>query len=84
MRAAHLRFRLTAGEPPAPVQADWQAHPLCAHDVQLIDPGALNAVHEGCNVVGFLHVRAADRASATAARGDSPGADAHSSVAARR
>jgi hypothetical protein len=37
-------------------QMDWRVHPLCAHDAQLIDPGALGGTHEGCAVEGFLHV----------------------------
>ncbi|KAG8457652.1 hypothetical protein KFE25_002316 [Diacronema lutheri] len=56
VRATYQRMRLIPTNSPQPVFADWQTHPLCAHDRELIDPGALGGIHEGCNLVGFLLV----------------------------
>jgi len=34
----------------------WEAHPLCQHEAVLLDPARLTAIHEGCNLFGFLEV----------------------------
>jgi len=34
----------------------WDEHPLCVHEAVLMDPARLAAIHEGCNLFGFLEV----------------------------
>jgi len=56
VRAAYQRVRLVTQEGGRAEVPDWKTHPLCAHDAELIDPGALETMREGCNVVGHLMV----------------------------
>lgn len=37
----------------------WEEHPVCQHEAVLVDPSRLAAIHEGCNLFGFLEVRTA-------------------------